>query len=86
MVVFPPLPAFLAESMCVWEAPRFLGPLAFGFVFASSFTVLLLVAATATANYFAITGVYYRKTKGEAPRRLSSALACLGLFVLTIAA
>ncbi len=84
--VFLPVLTFVAATMCVWPAPRFLGLVAEFLLWLSVFTFFLFSAAIPAVIWFAIVGLASRKQEGELVRRASQALACLAFAALWIVA
>lgn len=77
----------LGQHMCVWPAPRFLGPVAYFLLCMSPSAGLLFLVALPLSIYLLAVGLINWRVDGELVRQASRALACAcfaGLWILSI--
>ncbi|MBS0202119.1 MAG: hypothetical protein JSS49_04405 [Planctomycetes bacterium] len=85
-VLFYPPFLVIAETSCVWSAPRILGWPALALLNGSVMTTLLILIALPAALFFGVTAITRRNQPGELTARGSQALACLCFLGLSIPA
>ncbi len=79
------LPAFcfLSMNMCIWTAPRWLGPVADALLWLQAIVVGPFLIALPMAIYFLATALICQNIDGKLAERISTALACLCFLGLT---